>query len=191
MIEKIIISGFGGQGVLVTGKLLAYAGMLEGRNVSWMPSYGPEKRGGPSECSVVISSEDIGSPIVTEPNTLIAMNKPSLERFVSMVAEDGLLIYNSSLIREVTSLALGKPFVEIIPVPANELAENLGNVRVANTILLGAYLERKRFFRTESIIESMRKVLPSHRYDLIPLNEKALALGIDAARRGAGPRSAR
>lgn len=178
MVEELIIAGFGGQGVMLMGQLLSYAGLHEAKNVSWMPSYGPEMRGGTANCSVVISTEIIGSPVVTEPTTLIVMNRPSLDRFEQAVRPGGLLIYNSSLIDR----APERTDIRIIAVPAVEMARELGSDRVANMCVLGAYLAATGVVALESVAECLKEVLPERRHDLIPLNVEALARGASLAR---------
>jgi len=173
MVEELIIAGFGGQGVMLMGQLLSYAGMREAKNVSWMPSYGPEMRGGTANCSVVISTESIGSPIVTEPTTLIVMNRPSLDRFEQAVRPGGLLIYNSSLIDRRPE----RTDIRVIAVPAVEMAREAGSDRVANMCVLGAYLAATGVVAYESVAECLKEVLPERRQELIPLNLKALAQG--------------
>ncbi len=173
MIEEIIFAGFGGQGVMVMGQLISYAGMLEGKHVSWIPSYGPEMRGGTANCSVVVSDEEIGSPVVNDPDTVVALNLPSLERFVRKLKPKGLLIYNSSLIEKKNY----RDDVESIAIPANDIAEELGSGKVANIVMLGAYLRKKGVIKIESVIESFRKVLPPRRHNLIPLNTQAIFRG--------------
>ncbi len=170
---EIIIAGFGGQGVLVMGQLLAHAGMLEKKKVTWYPSYGPEQRGGTCNCSVVISDKEIGSPIVVEPDAAIIMNRPSLDRFEPLIKRGGLLVYNSTLIdRDVERTDL-----RVIAVPANEIADELGSARTANMVTLGAFLEAANVVRVESIIESLSHVLSERHRGLIPLNVQALERG--------------
>ena len=130
------VAGFGGQGVLLLGLVLAQAGMLARRQVSWIPSYGPEMRGGTANCSVTISDEEIGSPLIEHPTALVAMNGPSLEKFGDDVAPGGTIFYNSSMIDKAPT----RGDVTSIPVPANEIADRLGNPRVANMVMLGAML---------------------------------------------------
>src|SRR5690554_2785131 len=151
MMHEIIIAGFGGQGVLVMGQLLAYAGMLEDKEVSWYPSYGPEQRGGTCNCSVVVSEEEVGSPIVAEPNLAIVMNLPSLERFESTIKPGGLLLYNTTLIEQKPK----RTDIRIIGVPANEVADRLGNARVSNMVMLGALVEAAQIVKVSSIEESL------------------------------------
>lgn len=138
MIEQVIMAGFGGQGVMSMGQLLAYSGMLEGKNVSWLPSYGPEMRGGTANCNVIVSDDEIGSPIVTEATAVIAMNLPSLDKFEHSVMPGGTLIINSSLIERKCS----RTDIDVFYIPANEIADELGNNRVANMVMLGAYLKK-------------------------------------------------
>ena len=178
MVEELIIAGFGGQGVMVMGQLLSYAGLHEAKNVSWIPSYGPEMRGGTANCSVVISDERIGSPIVTEPMTAIVMNRPSLDRFEQAVRPGGLLIYNDSLIDREPQ----RTDIRIIAVPAVEMARELGFDRVANMCVLGAYLAAAGVVALESVAECLKEVLPERRHDLIPLNVEALARGASPVR---------
>ncbi|NLI61518.1 MAG: 2-oxoacid:ferredoxin oxidoreductase subunit gamma [Clostridiales bacterium] len=173
MAHEVIISGFGGQGVMSLGQLLTYAGMLEGKNVSWLPSYGPEMRGGTANCSVIITDELVGSPIVTEATAVIAMNLPSLEKFEKTILAEGLLIINSSLVDSKTT----RDDIDVIYIPANEIADELGNNRVANMVMLGAYLEKTRVVSPDSIIESLREVLGHSKEHLVPVNQEALKRG--------------
>ncbi len=175
MVEELVIAGFGGQGVMLMGQLLSYAGMHDGKNVSWIPSYGPEMRGGTANCSVVISDELIGSPIVSEPTTAIVMNLPSLSRFEPTVRPGGLLIYNSSLIDK----APERTDIRVIAVPANELAIELGSDKVANMVVLGAYLEATGAVSVEALKDCLSEVIPARRQDLIPMNVQALARGAE------------
>jgi 2-oxoglutarate ferredoxin oxidoreductase subunit gamma len=177
MLEEIIIAGFGGQGVMVMGRLLAYAGMVEGKHVSWIPSYGPEMRGGTANCCVVISCDPIGSPVVSEPDTVIAMNRPSLERFEHAVKPSGLLIYNSSLV----DIAPERRDVTVIAVRASDIAAELGDVRAANMVALGAYLKARGAVSRETVVDSIRAVMPRLSQDLIDLNVKAIDKGMDIA----------
>lgn len=175
MLEELIISGFGGQGVMVMGQLLSYSGLLEGKNVSWIPSYGPEMRGGTANCSVVISTDPIASPIVSEPLSVIVMNKPSLDKFEPALRPGGVLVYNSSLIDRMPT----RSDVRVIAVPANDIAVELGSDRVANMCALGAYLGATRVVSMDSVAKSLKEVLPARRHDLIPLNIKALETGME------------
>lgn len=173
MLEEIIIAGFGGQGVMSMGQLIAYSGMLEGRGVSWLPSYGPEQRGGTANCAVVVSDEQVGSPLVTKPTTAIVLNNPSFDKFESRVRSGGLLLVNSSLVTRVSN----RKDITLISVDATELANELGNARVANMILLGAFLEQTKIVSIESILESLKKVLGPKKTHLIEVNKQALDKG--------------
>jgi 2-oxoglutarate ferredoxin oxidoreductase subunit gamma len=172
-VADIIIAGFGGQGVLVLGQLITYAGMIEDKAVSWFPSYGPEQRGGTCNCSVVISDEEIGSPIVSKPTVAIVMNAPSLDRFEPTVAPEGLIVYNSTLIQQKPK----RDDVKVVAVPANEIADELGNARVANMVLLGAFIEATGLIDIASVQESLKQVLSERHHHLIPLNMQALERG--------------
>src|SRR5690554_1978285 len=176
--QQVIIAGFGGQGIMSMGQLLTYAGMLEGKNVSWLPSYGPEMRGGTANCNVIVSDTPVGSPVVTEADTAIIMNLPSLAKFENAVVEDGILLINSSLIDKKTS----RGDIRSFEIPVNEIANELGNAKVANMVMLGAYLELTNIVSKESIIESLRKVLGPAKEKLIPINEEALKRGADAVK---------
>lgn len=177
MHEEVVFAGFGGQGVLLIGQLVTYAGMIEGANVSWMPSYGPEMRGGTANCQVVVSSKEVSSPLVTEPTSLIALNKPSLDKFAPWVKRGGLIIYNYSLIQSPP----GRTDVRVLAVPANEVANELGDLRIANMVALGAYLATSRVVSCDTVLDAMKRVLPERRHNLIPLNRQALARGIEIA----------
>lgn len=169
----IVIAGFGGQGVLVLGQLIAYAGMIEDKAVSWFPSYGPEQRGGTCHCSVVVSAEEIGSPVVGKPDAAIVMNSPSFQRFESQVVPGGLLIYNSTLIHHTPQ----RTDIEVVAVPANQIADELGTSRVANMVLLGAFIEKTGIIEIDSVQVSLEKVLSERHHHLIPTNMKALERG--------------
>jgi 2-oxoglutarate ferredoxin oxidoreductase subunit gamma len=173
MKEEIIFAGFGGQGIMSMGRLLAYVGMKEGDEVSWIPSYGAEMRGGTANCTVIISSDKIASPLSSRPDTVVVMNLPSLDKFASRVKEDGLIILNSSLINK----EVEREDLEVIKIPANEIAIELGNDKIANMVMLGAYLARKNIVKLEMVKQSLKDVLPPRRHGLIPINEKALDRG--------------
>ncbi len=173
MEEQIIIAGFGGQGVLLMGQLLAQAAMDDGKNVSWMPSYGPEMRGGTANCAVVINDEPVGSPVVTEPSTAVIMNRPSLDTFQGIVIPGGALLYNSSLI----DVKPNRTDVKIIEVPCNDIALQLGNSRVANMVMLGAYVKLTGIVTFDGVEEALRHKLGPSKEHLMPLNRKALEMG--------------
>ena len=173
MNHQVIMAGFGGQGVMLMGQLLAYSAMLEDKNVSWLPSYGPEMRGGTANCMVIVSEQPVASPLVTSASALVAMNLPSLTKFESSVKPGGLIIYNSSLIDEKPS----RDDVTVLAIPCNDLAKELGNPRVANIIALGALVEYSKACDKNSVLESLKKALPERHHHLLPLNEKALEKG--------------
>jgi 2-oxoglutarate ferredoxin oxidoreductase subunit gamma len=173
MLEEIIIAGFGGQGVMSMGQLLAYAGMLEGKHVSWLPSYGPEQRGGTANCAIVVSDEPVGSPVVSRPSAAIILNNPSFDKFEPHIRPGGLLILNSSLVSRKTA----RKDVKVIEVKATHLANELGNSQVANMILLGTYLANTPFISLHSVVYSLNKVLSPEKSHLIELNMKALEKG--------------
>lgn len=175
MNEQIIIAGFGGQGIMSMGQNLAYAGMIEDKNVSWLPSYGPEMRGGTAYCNVIISDNMVGSPIVNKATAVIVLNKPSLERFEKAIAPGGLLFVNSSLIDK----KAGRDDIKAYYIPANDIADELGNSRVANSVMLGAYIAATKCVSPESILEALKKVLGPSKADLIPLNAEALKRGAE------------
>lgn len=178
MLEEIYIAGFGGQGALSTGQLLAYAGLLEGKHVSYVPFYGVEKRGGVANCGVTISDRQISSPIVTEPSALVVMNNPSLERFEDAVVPGGWIITNSSLVES----PVKRKDVRVVPIPAHEEAEALGDSRVANNIILGALLELTGVVSIAAVEESLKEVLPKRHHEMIPINVRALERGAELAR---------
>lgn len=176
--DRLIIAGFGGQGVMSLGQLLAHAGMLEGKNVSWLPSYGPEMRGGTSNCNVIVSNAPVASPIVTRASALIALNMPSLDRFESAVEPGGILLLNSSLINR----RVEREDIRVYYIPASEIAEELGNIRVANSVLLGAYIEARGNVKRESVIMALKEVMGPSKQDLVPINERAMKKGASLVR---------
>ncbi len=173
MTNEIIISGFGGQGVMAIGKNLAEAGMKENKNVSWLPSYGPEMRGGTANCSVVLSDEPIICPIVLEPTELIAMNLPSLVKFEPTVVKDGVVFVNSSIISD----KVQRSDVRAVYVPCLEIANELGNLKVANMVMLGAYIEVMKNLGTDTIKEMLVHIFTGPKAKLVDLNVEALRRG--------------
>lgn len=178
----VIIAGFGGQGVMLIGNLLAYSGMGSGLNVTYMPVYGPEMRGGTANCTVVIASEDIGSPIIKQPKSLIIMNQPSLDKFLPRIESNGLAIINTSL---VDTSELNESNVRIVSVPANQIAEEIGNSKMANMVALGAYIEELGIISMDNVKEALKQVISPHYAHLIPQNAAALEAGAECARSGA------
>jgi 2-oxoglutarate ferredoxin oxidoreductase subunit gamma len=178
MEQSVIIAGFGGQGVILAGKILAQAGMDHGLGVTWLPSYGPEMRGGTANCTVVLSEEgEVGSPIVDEPTALVAMNLPSLEKFEPTVAEGGTIIVNSSLIdREVE-----RADVSAFSIRLNDLGKKAGSLRAINMVALGAYVKATGIIPLAAVKAAMREMLEnSGKEKFIPLNEQALEEGYNA-----------
>jgi 2-oxoglutarate ferredoxin oxidoreductase subunit gamma len=174
--EKIIFAGFGGQGVMLMGQLITYAGMFEDKEVSWLPSYGPEMRGGTANCNVVVSDKPVASPVIAHnATTVVAMNLPSLDKFEEEVLPNGLLMINSSLIEKKAS----RDDVKAYYVPANEVALELGNVKAANMVMLGAYIELTKIVKPESVIKALTKIFGTAKAHLISLNEEALKKGAE------------
>lgn len=178
MYYDVFISGFGGQGILLAGQLLAEAVMEKGLNVTFFPSYGVEMRGGTARCTVVMSDRQIGSPIVDTPRCVIAMNQPSLIRYQSAVAEGGLLIVNSSLSKMEDATREG---IRIHGVPMSELAIELGSARLANMVALGAFAALSGAIEPEELARALEAVIPARNRKLIPLNEKAILEGARVA----------
>lgn len=177
--EEIVIAGFGGQGALSMGQLVAYAAMTEGKEVSWMPSYGPEMRGGTANCIVIVSDARISSPIVSRFDTAIVLNQPSLEKFEPAVRPGGLILYERSTVTAPPT----RRDVEVLGVDGLEEAQRLSSKQVANVVLLGAWLARRPVVSVESVVRALASVLPPHRQHLVPINERALAAGAEIARR--------
>lgn len=174
MLEHVIIAGFGGQGILFAGQVLAYAGLFDGREVLWLPSYGPEMRGGTANCTVVISSSRVRSPLVPNPLGVIAMNRPSFDRFEAAVQHGGVLIVNSSLMDARPS----RTDIRVYKVPANQIAEGLGTAKVANLVALGGYVAATRVVSVESILKGIDKMVPEDRRELRDLNAEAFRRGL-------------
>jgi len=177
-LSRIVIAGFGGQGVLFTGKLLAYAGLTEQRQVSWIPSYGPEMRGGTANCHVVISPFEIGSPVVTVPDILVALNRPSMEKFEPDVKPGGFLFYNSSLI----DLEHKRDDITYVGLPASEIAEEIGAGQIGNVVVCGALVAKTGIVQFESLYKALEKCVSKSRMELMELNRKALEKGAEFVR---------
>ena len=173
MTNEIMIAGFGGQGVMAIGKTLAEAGMKENKDVCWLPSYGPEMRGGTANCSVVLTDDAIVSPIVLEPTELIAMNLPSLLKFEPTVKAGGTIFVNSSIITEKVT----RTDVKVVYVPCLEIAQELGNMKVANMVMLGAYIQAMGNLSFETIKEMLVHMFTGPKAKLVDLNIEALARG--------------
>ncbi len=175
--HEIIFAGFGGQGILSMGQIIAYAAMIEEKEISWMPSYGPEMRGGTANCIVIVSDSRISSPIVSAFDSAIVLNQPSLDKFEHEVKPGGLLIYEESAIINPPT----RTDIEILSVPANEEALKLNLKRAANMILVGAFLEKRPLVKAENILTALKKVLPERHHHLIPINKDALLKGKELA----------
>jgi len=175
MLQEMIFAGFGGQGVLSMGMLLAYAAMKEGKEVSWMPSYGPEMRGGTANCIVSVSDQPISSPIVSSYDVAVFFNQPSLKKFESKVKENGILIWESTTIKEPPS----RDDIKIYAIPAIEKATHeLKNVKVMNMLMLGVLLKLKGIVKKETVLLALKDTLPERHHHLIPLNKEAIDLGM-------------
>jgi 2-oxoglutarate ferredoxin oxidoreductase subunit gamma len=174
--EEVTIAGFGGQGIILVGKLLAQAAMKAGKEVTFMPSYGAEVRGGASNCMVVISDQPIPSPVVSNPQCVIAMSKAALSKFEKTVKKGGTLIINSSQIDVQPKV---DDSVEVVKIPIDEIAVGLGNAKVANMVALGAYLQKRGLFSPDEAAESLPDVLAERYHVIIPLNKKAIQKGAE------------
>ena len=172
---QILIAGFGGQGILFAGKFLAYKGLLEDLQVSWLPSYGPEMRGGTANCNVILSEEAVGSPIVTNPDVLIAMNLPSLEKYESTVVPGGQIYVDSTLI----SQKVERSDVQVYYIPATKMANDAGVPTLANMVMMGCVLKNNPELTFDGTAETMQKLVPAKKANLVELNMKALEAGRD------------
>jgi len=178
MLEEIIVSGFGGQGALFAGQLLTYTGMDEGWHVTWIPSYGPEMRGGIAHCIVILSDVEIGSPVIREPSICLVMNPPSMDKYEPLVKPGGLLVANTTLIRTRSE----RTDIDVVYIPANELAAELGNEKMANVVLLGAMLGTREILPIESVKRTMDLHIPQRRKQIIEPNKRALDRGVQFVR---------
>jgi len=172
MLVKTIIAGFGGQGVLSIGLSLTQAAMLEGRYVTYLPSYGAEVRGGTANCTVAISDEEIASPVASTPEFVIAMNQPSLIRFQNQIQSGGVLFLNSSL----TQAEISRGDIEVVQVPADNIAEELGNRKSANVVMLGAFIKKSNLVSLDSVVKGLKDTL-KEKQKLIAINKEALTVG--------------
>jgi 2-oxoglutarate ferredoxin oxidoreductase subunit gamma len=177
MQREVIFAGFGGQGILLIGQMLAYAGMDEGLNVTWLPSYGPEMRGGTASCTVVVSDQPVGSPVISSPEIAVVMNRPSMDKFGPTVKKDGYLFINSSLI----DIRSGRSDIKEILVPCNELAAGLGNPRAANIIMLGALIGRTNIMPEKAVKGRIEYAFKKKGGELVKQNYTAFEAGKKAA----------
>lgn len=174
---SIIISGFGGQGTLFAGQVLAYASMDQGLEVTWIPSYGPEMRGGTAHCTVIVSEEPIGSPLVRKPDVVLALNLPSVDKYETLVKDSGVMVANSSLVnREIT-----RKGIDSLLIPANAIAEELGMSRLANMIMTGAMLAMKPFLPLEAVKKALGEHIPERHQKTLPMNYEAMDKGYQYA----------
>lgn len=172
---QFLFSGFGGQGILFAGKFLAYKGLMDNKQVSWLPSYGPEMRGGTASCGVIISDEPVGSPIVARPDVLVAMNLPSLDKYESAVAPGGMIFADSTLIER----KVQRDDVKVFYVPATKLANDNGTPTLANMVLMGKILKELNDFVEDSLRAALGKVISAKRADMLEVNLHAMEIGAD------------
>lgn len=173
MEKSIVIAGFGGQGALLAGQLLAYAALSVDKQVTWLPSYGPEMRGGTAHCTVVISDDAIGSPLVHNPDYVVAMNGPSTAKYLPLVKRGGLLIYNCDLV----NTPVARPDITVLPLPAGQLAQRAGDRHLVNTVMIGALVEQTGILPLTAVEAALMAHLPEHHRDLLAVNQRALHEG--------------
>lgn len=171
-----VLAGFGGQGVLFAGKIIANAGLIDNREVSWLPSYGPEMRGGTANCSVCLADDPIGSPLVLQPDALVAMNQPSLDKFADSVAPGAVVVVDSTLVQNIPAIEGAK----VCAIPATQMAEDNGLKGLANVILVGKLFAETSFCSLETLQAAIKKCVPARKIEKLPLNLSALELGINA-----------
>jgi 2-oxoglutarate ferredoxin oxidoreductase subunit gamma len=173
MTYETIMAGFGGQGLLFSGKVLAHAALIEDKELSWLPSYGPEMRGGTCNCSVIVSDDPVGSPIISHPNILMVMNEPSLDKFEDTVAPGGTIFVDSSLI----SRKVRRTDVEVVYIPATQMATEMQATSLANMIILGAIVQKLQCVKPETLTAALKETISARKANLLDLNIKAVALG--------------
>lgn len=173
---NILFAGFGGQGVLFSGKVIAYAGLMEGKEISWLPSYGPEMRGGTANCSVCISDDPIGSPLVVNPDILVAMNLPSLDKFVNDVVPGGTVLLDSTLIDK----KVDRTDINVYYIPASKLAEDAGIKGAANMVLVGRLFKELGYITKENLDKGLQKSIPPKKIDLLDKNRKMIQIGMES-----------
>lgn len=181
MTDNVFMAGYGGQGILLIGNLLACAAILENNNATYFPAYGPEKRGGAATCTVIVSDEEIGSPVIGRPGSALLFNQLAMDKYYDRIATGGLCIYNSSLVEQVPQ---HRSDVRMLAIPANELAVGVGNARLVNMIVLGAYAALTGGVSLESLKAGLDAILPERNKRFIPANIQALDCGADFARNG-------
>lgn len=176
MTEELLIAGYGGQGVLSMGKILAYSGIMQDKEVSWLPSYGPEMRGGTANVTVILSDEKISSPILQTFDSVVVLNQQSMEKFEEYVKPGGMLLYDEGNIRTKPT----RTDIQVHKIDAIALTKEVGNFKTFNMVVLGAYLKIKPIVKYENVIEGLKKSLPVRHHGLIPINEKAIQKGMEA-----------
>ncbi|ABS59980.1 MULTISPECIES: 2-oxoacid:acceptor oxidoreductase family protein [Fervidobacterium] len=179
MTTRMIFAGFGGQGVMLMGQIISLASMIEGKNVTWMPSYGPEMRGGTANCTVVVSDEPVASPVTDKAEVVVAMNIPSLLKFEPYVVENGYLFLNQSVIDRESK----RNDINVLKIPCNEIADEIGNLKVANMVMLGAVVGATNVVSTESIFKAIEKKLSGGKTALIEVNKQAIMRGYELAKK--------
>lgn len=180
MNDNVFMAGYGGQGILLIGNLLACAAIQEGRNATYFPAYGPEKRGGAATCTVIVSEGEIGSPVIGHPDSMLLFNQLSMDKYFDRIAPGGLCLYNSSLVEQLPARVSD---IRMVPVPANELASEMGNTRLVNMIMLGAYARLTGIVSLDSLKQALDPILPERHKGFIPDNIKALDCGAEQARK--------
>lgn len=178
MEHRLIAAGFGGQGVMLLGQLVATAGMIDGKHVTWLPSYGPEMRGGTANCTVVVSDEPVASPVVDTPNEIVIFNIPSLLKFEPILDKGGVLVMNTSMIDREPS----RDDIRVIKVPANDVADKLGALKAQNMVMLGAYIEVTKAVSLESVIKALEKKMTGKKAQFLEVNKKAIEEGMKIAK---------
>jgi len=179
MQTEIILAGFGGQGIMFAGQLLSYAAMDAGREVTWIPSYGPEMRGGTANCTVVIADEEIGSPVVKNPDVVLAMNLPSLDKYEPLVKPGGVLVINATMVDR----GAKRTDIKVVSLPCNEIAESIGSPRLANMVAIGALLTGKPVLDVADIEAALNAHMPGRHKNLLPKNVEALRRGAEYAKK--------
>ena len=180
MTYETIMAGFGGQGLLFSGKVLAHAALIENKELSWLPSYGPEMRGGTCNCSVIVSDDPVGSPIIAHPNVLMVMNEPSLDKFEDTVTAGGTIFVDSSLIAR----KVKRTDVDVVYIPATQMAKEMEATSLANMIILGAIVEKLGLVKGETIVTALKETISVRKASLLDLNLKAVAAGAEFIRKG-------
>lgn len=175
MNNEIVIAGFGGQGVLFAGKLLAYTGMMLDKEVSWLPSYGPEMRGGTCNCHIILKDDLVGSPVVVEPTEVIALNGPSFQKFENSIVKGGKMIYDSTLI----DVKPVRDDIEYIAIPATKMADDINASKLANMIITGKMIKETGVFTLEEVLEAVKKLVPASKPELLELNQTAIKKGYE------------